>query len=182
MTLLFFQVAPSCIPPSSESETVSQLLHSVNQVSGLLRLDPAQADAVYAELIPTLQNAGIGEFSWHSNSVVLNYQERGIDLNTARSVSFAAAAAALAFLFACALWARKRAAFSAFSWKVRLPCCILGFPLAVFLSLWAVKRLLMLDFIHYTYLVVPTAVLLVLSFLLAFISGLLPLRARKAAA
>ena len=72
--------------PQTKNQTVSQLLHNANRVSGILKVQGDDAVGTYREMIKRLDHADVGEFSYYSNSSKLDYLMRGIDIQKFRTM------------------------------------------------------------------------------------------------
>lgn len=66
--------------PTKESEVVSQLLHYCNKDSGIIKLSSPQDISVLTDILQIINQSKMGEFSWYSNDIVLNYRQRGINI------------------------------------------------------------------------------------------------------
>ena len=79
-----------------ENELVSQLLHNASRTSGFFHIDEADYLEFEEYIDAKIDCVGLGEYSWYTNSLVLEFQSAGQDLVMMRAI--AATLGSLAFL------------------------------------------------------------------------------------
>ena len=78
-------VMPSFTVPSSpqtDAGMVSSIIHYANKTSGKLYFPQNDFDLIRAQVLNRLDDAGVGVYSWYTNSSLLNYKNIGIDLKS----------------------------------------------------------------------------------------------------
>jgi hypothetical protein len=67
--------------PRTETERVSSIIHYANKTSGKIKLAQHDFETVYEYLTDTLDHAGVGSFSCHTNSMLWDLKANGIDFS-----------------------------------------------------------------------------------------------------
>ena len=140
----------------TEEQAYSQLIHNANKVSGILKLQGDNLVKVYNDVKTLLNNSEVGEFSFYSNSIILDYMIQGIDIKMFRT-AFLVAIIILIFSVLIILFYIKRGfivlskdkkIFFIVTELVELICSII-------VALYFVKKILLLDFISFRIISIP---------------------------
>ena len=140
----------------TEEQAYSQLIHNANKVSGILKLQDDNLVKGCNDVKNLLNNAEVGEFSFYSNSVILDYIIQDIDIKMFRTI-FLIAMIILLFSIAIILFYIKRffIILSKDRKKVFIVIEIVELVCSIIVALYFVKKILLLDFISFRIMLIP---------------------------
>lgn len=75
--------------PQTGEEALSNIIHYSNKTSGKLKLLPTDYGQVDVQISSVLANEDVGQYSWYTDSSIINYENSGIDLLMIYNISLA---------------------------------------------------------------------------------------------
>ncbi|WP_370814354.1 hypothetical protein [Butyricicoccus pullicaecorum] len=141
--------------PENKQQKDSQLIHNANKVSGILKVQENDVE-IYRKVVDLLNYAGVGEISYYSNSIALDYAMQGLDVQNLKIIFIGDLL--VSFLVAgILLYSMKKRQFSLYllGRKIFAAITITVFVISMSTALFIIENMLHLELISIRVIRIP---------------------------